>query len=244
MMTERDELDAIAGEYVLGVLSDAERDAFEDRLRRDDRARAALRNAEQRFSELDLTASAARAPSGLWDRINARLDEKPVARDNVVPLRPLGGATPKMDVKRAAPGRFWQGFAAAALVALLGFGALWTSLTSAQPELIVVLLDAQSQPGAIVEAYNGQRVRVVPLAQFNVPEGKTLQVWTLPNREMGPVSIGLLEGARTKTLIGPSLPAPRPEQLYEITLEQAGGSPTGRPTGPILAKGFARAPQI
>jgi anti-sigma-K factor RskA len=32
---------------------------------------------------------------------------------------------------------------------------------------------------------------------------------------------------------------PKQDQLYELTLEQAGGSSTGRPTGPILAKGFA-----
>jgi hypothetical protein len=33
------------------------------------------------------------------------------------------------------------------------------------------------------------------------------------------------------------LPAPGPNQLFEITLEPATGSPTGRPTGPILMKG-------
>lgn len=31
-------------------------------------------------------------------------------------------------------------------------------------------------------------------------------------------------------------------QLYEITLEPSGGSPTGRPTGPIQVKGFAKSP--
>ncbi|WP_407815360.1 anti-sigma factor domain-containing protein, partial [Staphylococcus aureus] len=44
-------------------------------------------------------------------------------------------------------------------------------------------------------------------------------------------------------LDGPALPTPRDNQLYEITLEQAGGSPTGRPTGPILAKGLAKFPR-
>jgi anti-sigma-K factor RskA len=78
------------------------------------------------------------------------------------------------------------------------------------------------------------------LRDFDVPEGKTFQVWTLPSQEMGPVSLGLIDRARSVRLQGPSLPAPRNDQLYEITLEQQGGSPTGRPTGPIIAKGFAR----
>jgi anti-sigma-K factor RskA len=35
------------------------------------------------------------------------------------------------------------------------------------------------------------------------------------------------------------LPSPATNQFFEITLEPAGGSPTGRPTGPILFKGNA-----
>jgi anti-sigma-K factor RskA len=84
----------------------------------------------------------------------------------------------------------------------------------------------------------------VPLTNITVPEGKTLQVWTLPSPQTGPVSMGLLEQARSKILSDFNLPPPQPQQLYEITLEQAGGSPTGKPTGPVIAKGFAKQPQI
>ena len=34
-----------------------------------------------------------------------------------------------------------------------------------------------------------------------------------------------------------TLPPPGTDQLFEITLEPATGSPTGRPTGPVLFKG-------
>ena len=61
---------------------------------------------------------------------------------------------------------------------------------------------------------------------------------------VGPVSMGLLPRVAATTLEGPVLPAPKPDQLYEITLEPAGGSPTGKPTGPIIGKGFAKVPQI
>ena len=64
-----------------------------------------------------------------------------------------------------------------------------------------------------MEAYASARVRVVPLARFNIPEGKVLQVWTLPSPATGPVSLGLLEGARATTLTGLNLPLPQPEQL-------------------------------
>jgi anti-sigma-K factor RskA len=64
-----------------------------------------------------------------------------------------------------------------------------------------------------------------------------LEVWTLPSRERGPVSVGLMNQARTLTLSLKDLPATRTDQLFEITLEPATGSPTGRPTGPVLFKG-------
>lgn len=85
-------------------------------------------------------------------------------------------------------------------------------------------------------------MRLVPLEDFEVPEGRVLQVWTLPDAETGPVSLGTLEGAADVRLAGPNLPLPADGQLYEITLEPAPGSPTGRPTGPILVKGFAKPP--
>ena len=66
---------------------------------------------------------------------------------------------------------------------------------------------------------------------------RTIQVWTLPSRERGPVSVGLMDQARTLQLSLKDLPEPKQDQLFELTLEPAGGSPTGRPTGPVLFKG-------
>jgi anti-sigma-K factor RskA len=51
---------------------------------------------------------------------------------------------------------------------------------------------------------------------------------------------GVLPRAEQRRLAqGTDLPMPIESQLYEITLEPATGSPTGRPTGPILYKGLA-----
>jgi len=91
--------------------------------------------------------------------------------------------------------------------------------------------------GAVVQAFADGRVVLVPFAGINVPPGRALEVWTLPSRERGPVSVGLMSQARTLQLSLKDLPAPGPDQLFEITLEPATGSPTGRPTGPVLFKG-------
>ena len=67
-------------------------------------------------------------------------------------------------------------------------------------------------------------------------------VWTLYDPAVGPVSLGTLPEAKVATLGGQAFPVPVAEQLYEITLEPAPGSPTGKPPGPILVKGFAKRP--
>jgi anti-sigma-K factor RskA len=89
----------------------------------------------------------------------------------------------------------------------------------------------------VVQAFADGRVVLVPIVGINVPAGRALQVWTLPNRERGPVSVGLMNEARTLQLSLKDLPLPGPDQLFEVTLEPATGSPTGQPTGPVVLKG-------
>src|SRR5690606_20821839 len=101
----------------------------------------------------------------------------------------------------------------------------------------ILVDDATRQAGAIVNAFADGRVEMIPLVEMTVPAGRSLQVWTLWNREVGPRSVGLLDRARATPLDLERLPTTAVDQLFEITLEPAGGSPTGRPTGPILYKG-------
>jgi len=75
-----------------------------------------------------------------------------------------------------------------------------------------------------------------------MPSNQVMQVWTKPDDDGPPVSLGLLSTGRSDTLTIEGLPTPSPRQLYEITLEPAGGSPTNLPTGPIFGKGLAKAP--
>jgi anti-sigma-K factor RskA len=104
------------------------------------------------------------------------------------------------------------------------------------PTMIAVLLDG-NRAGAVVEAFADGRVVLRPLTGIDVPAGRAIQVWTLPSRERGPVSVGLMSRARTLQLSLQDLPTPKLDQLFELTLEPETGSPTGRPTGPVLFKG-------
>ena len=61
--------DVLAGEYVLGVMEDAERVAFERQLAQDPALKAAVARWTARFAELDGTAPHVQAPARLWGRI-------------------------------------------------------------------------------------------------------------------------------------------------------------------------------
>lgn len=253
-----------AAQYVLGHLDGAELAAFEAELVSSPDARRAVAAERERFLELDVAAQPAVPPPDLWDRIEAGLGQPSVSttatrasapvdlaahrqrRQAAMPSDPARGTANPDEIgqRRSGRGSFWRGFAAASVLSMLAAGMAWNLVRTPAPRLVVVLLDAQAKPVSIVEAYAGQRIRVVPLGSIDVPAGKVLQVWTLPDPATGPVSIGLMPSVTTTTLDGPVLPAPRQDQLYEITLEPAGGSPTGKPTGPIVGKGFASQPQI
>jgi anti-sigma-K factor RskA len=103
----------------------------------------------------------------------------------------------------------------------------------------VLVNDATRETGAIVNTFSDGRVELIPLRPIDVPAGRTLQVWTLWDRDIGPKSIGLTGQSRTLQLDLEALPDTVADQLFEITLEPEGGSPIGRPTGPILFKGNA-----
>jgi anti-sigma-K factor RskA len=225
---------AQVGQYVLGLLEGVEREAFKAEMLRDAELTAAVAQLSKHLQQLDDTVTPAAPSVDLWNRIQESLQE------------------PQAHRKRAAmhqgrvTGRSWQPFAiAASLVLALGAGYIAGDRTGAdnQPVMIAVLLnESDATPGAIVEAFADDSVRLVPLEQFTIPAGQILQVWTLPDPQTGPVSLGTFADPASIRLTSPDLPEPQTGQLYEITLEPAPGSPTGRPTGPIVVKGFAKAP--
>tara|TARA_R110002124_G_scaffold36451_15_gene117461 strand:+ start:16107 stop:16814 length:708 start_codon:yes stop_codon:yes gene_type:complete len=233
-----DEQMAQIGDYVLGLLEGSELNAFEARLKQDPALARAVGLMQAQLQSLDDTAAALPASPELWTSIERDLDK--------APLETAGTVVPFFRRSRPMPAA-WFGLAASVAVAM-GIGYFAGTLGGSsprQPVMVAVLLgDSDAGPGAIVEAFADDTIRLLPLERFAVPEGKILQVWTLPDADTGPVSLGTLTDQGAVTLAGPDLPLPSSGQLYEITLEPAPGSPTGRPTGPVLVKGFAKAPLI
>lgn len=235
-----DDLDRLAAEYVLG-LAEAEDAARAERLAAQHRAfQEAVARWREHFAELDATAAPMQASAGLWTRIEEGLaaDRQRVS----LPATPLTMPDPRNAF--AALWRnlaFWRlaGLASAAAALLLAVGlGLMSAQRARTPVLIAILVkEGTNQPGAVVNAFANGQVELIPLETIDVPPGRALEIWTLWDRAVGPRSVGLVHQARSVRLNLQNLPKTGPNQLFEITLEPATGSPTGRPTGPILMKG-------
>jgi anti-sigma-K factor RskA len=237
IMRGESERRALAGEYVLGVLDEAEMARAEALLAADKAFAREVADWQERLAPLDETAAPMTAPAALWLRIEAATADRepaPAPRLATAP-RPSWAAALWERIE------FWRWSAVAgaawALALLLIVGTMilrWPS----QPVMIAVLSADNGRPGAVVESFSDGTVRLIPLADIAVPEGRALQVWTLRDRQEGPISVGLLDRAQSMRLDLGKLPAPLADQLFEITLEPETGSPTGRPTGPVLMKGL------
>jgi anti-sigma-K factor RskA len=241
----------LAGEYVLAVLDPSEMKAFERRLAEEPALAREVERWRAHFAALDDTAAPLAPQPALWQRIAGSLAEAgavPEQSAETAPA-PMTPTPAPRRVERAREGfaewlwtslGFWRGAAAAVAAAgLLGAVVLTQQLERARnvPVLIAVLQTDDNRPAALVNAFADGRTELVPLTQFTVPAGKVLEIWTLWDRAVGPRSVGLIQVMQRAPLRLDSLPLGG-DQLFEITLEPEGGSPIGRPTGPILAKGL------
>ena len=233
----REDKDIFAAEYAMGLIA-GDDEARAARLLQEDEEFAAMHTRwRERLSDIDATAPRYEAGDALWSRIEASLP--------AVQMRRNAAVAPGIAARLAALWEslgFWR---PAGLVAAMASLVLAVSLgfsmrdAARQPVLVAVLMTDANQPGAIVNVSADGRAELVPLGDIPVPAGRVLQIWTLWDRVRGPVSVGLANSARKLDLDLKALPRTMPSQLFEITLEPEGGSPTGRPTGPILMKGNA-----
>lgn len=227
-----DERQALAGEYVLGTLPLAERAQVEQRLTNDAALRAAVDAWEQRLLPLTALVPPAEPSPQLWPRIASTLFTPKAVRQ-------AGGWHAWWNSLA-----FWRILAGGGLATAAALAVTVTMQLQAPsgPGYLVVLVAPQDKaPGWIVQASNknSRDLSLIPLGPTSVPQQKSLQFWTKGKDWGAPVSLGLVQPGQTLKLKLDKLPPMQAEQLFEITLEPQAGSPTGRPTGPILYIGRA-----
>jgi anti-sigma-K factor RskA len=237
-----DDLQVLAGEYVLGTLPAAERLAVSQRLATEPALQQAVNHWEERLLPLTQLAEPIPLPAHLASRIEASLQGmRQQARAQAAPVATMpprsrsGGWWNHLGLWRALAG---SGFAMAAVLAAVLVTR--TAPVAAPPKFMVVLVAPQDKaPGWVVQASSPQQISLIPLGVAEVPADKALEFWTKADDWNGPVSLGLVKPGQPLQVQLDKLPPLQPNQLFELTLEPPTGSPIGKPTGPIQFIGRA-----
>jgi anti-sigma-K factor RskA len=219
-----DDRTVLAAEYVLGLASPADRAQIERDLDRDFELRRAVYFWQDRLFAMTRLLDPTDPSPALWPRIEKSLQQ------------PAGESARRGWWESLA---LWRTVSVVALVAVVALGVRFLAPTPAPERYLAVLQNDQKAAGWIVEIEARGRVRLVPLAATSVPPERALQFWTKAPSATAPTSLGLVPGDRVTEIPAAQLPALEPDTLFELTLEPATGSPTGRPTGPVLFVGRA-----
>jgi anti-sigma-K factor RskA len=110
----------------------------------------------------------------------------------------------------------------------------------ATPSQVAVLSDKDSHPAWLIRTDFGQRMLAVEALQpQDKPTDTSFELWMIPGANQPPRSLGLLapSGTLRIPLSDPQLEILKRSGALAVSLEPAGGSPTGLPTGPVLYQG-------
>jgi anti-sigma-K factor RskA len=214
--------DTRAAEYVLGVLSAAERREVQRQLATDSALRAEVERWEDRLAPLISEVSAVEPPMHIWRGIEERIS---------------AAGKPKLRRSRWESLAFWRSmtFGAAALAAA-SLAALVYVSTSVQPlrPMVANVAGVQSSFVAAIDPAS-RSLTIIPSAVTSY-EQHSLQLWLIASGGK-PQSLGLIESAKPVRVMLPAQVVLSTDATLAVSLEPPGGSPTGQPTGPVIASG-------
>jgi anti-sigma-K factor RskA len=203
-LTPDEEIEALAAEYVLGVLDLPERQKAEKRLKKDKAFAARVASWEERLSGLNDGFAESPAPD-LLPKIEARLFP----------------TTPR---RRGWVFQWLSGLVVASAVV----AAAVMLVAPPNHRLVTVLATGTASLGYEVRHF-GNSLTVTRIAGEAAAPGSVHELWIIAP-DAAPVSLGLLEDKPLEI----SYPAPPAGWTMAVSVEPAGGSPTGAPTGPII----------
>ncbi|ULQ47910.1 anti-sigma factor [Flagellatimonas centrodinii] len=238
----------LAGAYVLGTLRGLARRGFSRRMQRDPALAAEVQWWERQFHRLHRGFAEQTPPAHIWPAIARQLVQ-------VVPAAPAaatadGRIAPVLTARRPGPpppagvSRGWRVLAlAASLVAMVLGGVLVREVQQVPP---APTLTAAAQPHYIgaLEGDGGRWLVSVPLqgglmkvrveGTPALAQNQAAELWWI-GADGTPRSLGVLPSGGELQRVVEALP-PAPSPVLAVSLEPLGGSPTGQPTGPVVAQ--------
>lgn len=223
----------LAAEHALGVLDAPERAEADRRLLADPAFAAEVEGWRCRLAALAEEAASRDAPDRVWAAVARRLDD--------------GGGVVELKLRRAVIA--WRGATAlaGAVAAGLAIALAWPRPIPAPvvapptaPLETASLAGAGGGAVAFVAVLDPARHELVltPAAVSHIA-GRSPELWVIPTGGK-PVSLGVVAFGRPVRIQVEDGLGVQARRTLAVSLEPSGGSPTGQPTGPVVATGELR----
>lgn len=215
--------EVLAAEYVLGVLPHPERQAFAARLENDDALRSEVRFWSEQLSPLADEIEAVEPAAAVFKSIENRLfDESAIRRSLWSSLA------------------FWRGLAIACLAAIVFAGIYVASLPGPAPDRPSYVAEISGDAAAVrlIVLFEPDTGLLKLNRTDGLPQaGRDFELWLIEG-DSNPISLGVLPADKKTALLVPENLRNRfPNAVLAVSDEPQGGSPTGQPTGAVLATG-------
>jgi anti-sigma-K factor RskA len=217
--------DRLAAEYVLGTLRGRARSRFEALLPAHPALREAVAQWQQRLLPLSASVTPVQPSPAVWRGIETRLFGAPPQ-----------AAAPTL-WQRLSLWRTLTGLATAATVAMF----MVSSRVPPPQAPIVVVLAANPEAALALNASfvasvsaDGRALVLRPIGDLALTPDRALELWAVPPQG-SPRSLGLVQASGATTVLRTQLL--RDTAAFAVSVEPAGGSTTGAPSGPIVSVG-------
>ncbi|RWN23970.1 MAG: anti-sigma factor [Mesorhizobium sp.] len=228
---ERGGDDLLAAEYVLGVLDADERQIVARRIDADTVFARLVEGWEVSLSPLAAAYPEIEPPVSVKTAVDRRLFANAAAV--TTPAESRGGLWSSL--------AFWRGLAAAAVAAL----AIYILVPTLNPPVeqpqarLVASLAAEGSDVRYLAVYDAAHHEVgLSHVSGERASGKDFELWMIEGKNP-PVSMGVIPaGATAHIVVSPAAQQKLAQgAVLAVSLEPSGGSPTGQPTGPVVAAG-------
>ncbi|MCD2174449.1 anti-sigma factor [Rhizobium sp. C4] len=225
--SDRSRDEVLAGEYVLGVLPLPDRLRVEHRLRTDKAFQEIVARWQENLASFNDDYAAEAPPSWLYASVEKKLFNTAAAD------QPKGLIWSSL--------AFWRGLTLVTMSAAIFFaasaGGLFHKPAATAP--LVATMGSANSSISLVTLFDRQtgRLKVTPVAA-GAEKSKSLELWLIEG-DSAPVPLGVFPDAGDGSIV---IPPDMRNRLKDgvtlaVSLEPFGGSPTGKPTGPVVASG-------
>lgn len=217
--------DRLAAEYVLGTLRGPARRRFATLLAAHPALRDAVGQWQDRLAPLAASVGPVAPPAALWPRLEARL------------FGAAPAAAPLPWWRRLA---LWQGLTASTALVAAVLLSMVLQPPPVQPPIVIVLGVNPDAPQAVQARFvaslsaDGRSLVLEPIDAPPLTAVQALELWAVPPAG-APRSLGLVRADAATTLLRAQLLSDT--AALAVSIEPAGGSPSGAPTGPIVSLG-------